>query len=111
MLPRQRVKTVTHAVELLNFMQDRIRMHGYAAFLRTLTREHFMWTDLVQDLKEDSRDYFHSNPQRHRLGAAWPSVHPVTALAAPTRVSPAPATEQKYHQKNNQYGFHVHLTC
>src|ERR1019366_4909560 len=25
----------------------------------------------------------------------------------PTRVSPAPATEQKQHQKNNQYGFHV----
>jgi hypothetical protein len=25
-------------------------------------------------------------------------------LAAPTRVSPAPATEQKQHQKNNQYG-------
>ena len=34
-------------------------------------------------------------------------VHPVIALAAPTRVSPAPATEQKQHQKNNQYGFHV----
>ena len=29
------------------------------------------------------------------------------ALAAPTRVSPAPATEQKQHHKNNQYGFHV----
>jgi len=28
-------------------------------------------------------------------------------LAAPTRVSPAPATEQKQKNKNNQYGFHV----
>ena len=35
MLPRQRVKTVTYVVELLNFAQNRIRMHGYAAFLRT----------------------------------------------------------------------------
>jgi hypothetical protein len=33
--------------------------------------------------------------------------YPVIELAAPTRVSPAPATEQKQHQKNNQYGFHV----
>ena len=30
----------------------------------------------------------------------------VIALAAPTRVSPAPATEQKQHHQNNQYGFH-----
>ena len=35
MLFRQRVKMVTHAVELLSFVQDRFRMHGYAAFLRT----------------------------------------------------------------------------
>jgi hypothetical protein len=27
-------------------------------------------------------------------------------LAMPTRVSPAPAAEQKQHQKNDQYGFH-----
>jgi hypothetical protein len=33
--------------------------------------------------------------------------HPLSALAAPTRVSPAPATEQEQHHKNNQYGFHV----
>jgi hypothetical protein len=33
------------------------------------------------------------------------SVHPLgIALAAVTRVSPAPATEQKQHQKNDQYG-------
>jgi hypothetical protein len=30
----QRVKTVTHVVELLNFVQDRIRMHGVRGFLR-----------------------------------------------------------------------------
>jgi hypothetical protein len=35
----------------------------------------------------------------------------VIGLAAPTRVSPAPAAEQKHHQQNNQYGFHVVLTC
>jgi hypothetical protein len=34
----------------------------------------------------------------------WSRVNPVIALAAPTRVSPAPATEQKQHYKNNQYG-------
>ena len=35
-------------------------------------------------------------------------IHPLgIALAAPTRVSPAAATEQKHYQKNNQYGFHV----
>lgn len=28
------------------------------------------------------------------------------ALATPTRVTPAPTTNQKQHQENNQYGFH-----
>ena len=28
MLPCQQVKTIAHAVEFLNFVQDRIRMHG-----------------------------------------------------------------------------------
>jgi hypothetical protein len=32
------------------------------------------------------------------------SVHRVFGLAAPTRVSPAPAAEQKQHQENDQYG-------
>jgi hypothetical protein len=32
---------------------------------------------------------------------------PFTMLAAPATVSPTSATEQKQHQKNNQYGFHV----
>jgi hypothetical protein len=37
-----KVKAVTHVVELLNFVQDCIRMHrGYAAFLRTSRRENF----------------------------------------------------------------------
>jgi len=36
MLFRQRVKTVTHVVELLNFVQDRIRMHGVHGFLERL---------------------------------------------------------------------------
>ncbi len=34
MLLCQRVKTVTHVVELLNFVQDLIRMHGVRGFLR-----------------------------------------------------------------------------
>ncbi len=33
MLFRQRIKTVTHVVELLNFVQDRSRMHGVRGFL------------------------------------------------------------------------------
>jgi hypothetical protein len=33
-----RVKTVTHVVELLNFVQDRIRMHGVHGFLESLNR-------------------------------------------------------------------------
>jgi len=34
MLFCQRVETVTHIVELLNFVQDRIRMHRARGFLR-----------------------------------------------------------------------------
>jgi hypothetical protein len=34
---RQQVKTVTHVVELLNFVQDRIRMHGVSSFPESLT--------------------------------------------------------------------------
>jgi hypothetical protein len=33
MLLCQRVKTVTDVVELLSFVQDRIRMHGVRGFL------------------------------------------------------------------------------
>jgi hypothetical protein len=32
---------------------------------------------------------------------------PQEALPAPTRVSPASATEQKHNENNDQYGFHV----
>jgi hypothetical protein len=34
MLLGQRIKTVTHVVELLNFMQDRSGIHRHAAFLK-----------------------------------------------------------------------------
>ena len=37
MLFRQRVKAVTHIVELLNFVQDRIAMHGVRGFPESLT--------------------------------------------------------------------------
>ena len=36
MLFRQQVKTVAHAVELLNFVQDRTRMHGVRGFPENL---------------------------------------------------------------------------
>ena len=48
MLFRQRVKTVTHVVELLNFAQDRIWMQWYTAFSECLMRENFRWAALVQ---------------------------------------------------------------
>jgi hypothetical protein len=48
MLFRQRVKTVTHVAELLSFVQNRIRMHGYTAFLRTLKKRQLQVVDLVQ---------------------------------------------------------------
>ena len=48
MLPRQGVKTVTHVVELPNFLQDRIRMHCVHGFPKSLRRENFRWADLVQ---------------------------------------------------------------
>jgi hypothetical protein len=35
MLLRQRIKTVTHVVELLNFMQDRSGMYEHTAFLKS----------------------------------------------------------------------------
>jgi len=48
MLPCQRVKTVTHIVELLNFVQNRIRMHAIRGFQESLRRGNFRWADLVQ---------------------------------------------------------------
>jgi hypothetical protein len=51
MLSRQRVKTITYVVELMSFVQDRIRRHGAAPdFPECLRREHFRSADLVQDL-------------------------------------------------------------
>jgi hypothetical protein len=48
MLLCQQVKTVTHVVELLNFVQDRIRKAWGRGFLESLRRENFRWADLVQ---------------------------------------------------------------
>jgi hypothetical protein len=39
MLPHQQVNTVTHAAELLNFIQIALGSMGYAAFLRNLERK------------------------------------------------------------------------
>jgi hypothetical protein len=44
---------------------------------------------------------------RHIQSSSMVTSSYVIALAAPARVSPAPAAEQKQHQKNNQHGFHV----
>lgn len=49
MLPRQRVKAVTHVVELSNFVQNRLRMHGVHGFPASLRRENFRWADLVSE--------------------------------------------------------------
>ena len=48
MLSCKSIETVAHTVELLSFIQNRIGMHGYAAFSEYLRRENFRWTALVQ---------------------------------------------------------------
>ncbi|HEX4919360.1 MAG TPA: hypothetical protein VFV92_01300, partial [Candidatus Bathyarchaeia archaeon] len=48
-VPAQRVKTVTHVVEL-NFVQDRSRMRWCAAFFRSLRRENFRCANLVHGI-------------------------------------------------------------
>lgn len=44
---RQGVKTITHFIELLNFIQYRIRMNG-VGLPEDLKRRNFRWADLVQ---------------------------------------------------------------
>ena len=56
MLFRQRVKTVTHIVELLNFVQDRIRMHGVHDFLESLNSP---WRNLTKVHRTGERDSVH----------------------------------------------------
>jgi len=46
---RENVQTVTDVVELLNFVQDCIRMHGISQLSRNPKRENFRWADLVQE--------------------------------------------------------------
>src|ERR1700730_7423421 len=41
MLSRQRVKAAAHAVELLRFVQNRVRMHWVSGFPENLRRENF----------------------------------------------------------------------
>jgi hypothetical protein len=101
MLLRQRVKTITHVVELLNFVQNRIRVHEICDFPETLREERT--SDAFTYVGETQKGLavcLHirnlMNPNRASL-----SVHRVFALTAPAGVSPAPATEQKYHQENN----------
>ena len=57
MLFRQRVKKVTHSVvELLNFVQDRIRMHGVHGFLQRLNSP---WRNLPKVHRTGERDSVH----------------------------------------------------
>jgi hypothetical protein len=112
MLFRQRIKAFAHVVELPSFAQDRTGMHWIPSFLRTqkkkashgLTWFRAFEGGVLADLPPDS-----NSPSKSSKCA---SVHGVGSsarrrdLAAPTTVSPAPATEQKQHQENNQYGFH-----
>jgi hypothetical protein len=49
MFVRQRVETLTHVMELMSFVQDRIRRHWiHKAFPKNLRREKFNQTGLVQ---------------------------------------------------------------
>jgi hypothetical protein len=51
MLLRQRIKAVADAVELLNLVQDRTRMHGVRRFPERLRREkNFRSVDLIQGI-------------------------------------------------------------
>jgi hypothetical protein len=43
----QKIQAVTHAVELLNFVQDWMRRHG-PRLSSSLRRENFRWADLAQ---------------------------------------------------------------
>jgi hypothetical protein len=59
MLPRQRVETVAHAIELLSFVQERIGVHGYAAFAECLKREN---SDGLPSFREpEARSRFRHN--------------------------------------------------
>jgi hypothetical protein len=49
MLLRQRIKTVTHVVELPNFLQDRFGMHGHTAFLKIYRGDTSGGLTLVQE--------------------------------------------------------------
>ena len=56
MLLRQSLQTCADIVELVDFVQDRFKKHGYTALsLRSLRWEDFRWTGLVrsEDLKEE----------------------------------------------------------
>src|ERR1017187_8585424 len=104
MLLRQRVKTVTHAVELLPFCKIAFESMRFAAFLRSPeTRGLQMGPHCAGKTQKGFAVYLQvRNPHERHQDAL--SVHRVFGLAAVTRVSPAPATEQKQHQKNDQYG-------
>jgi hypothetical protein len=49
MLLRQRIKTVTHVVDLLNFMQASQWDSWAHSFPKGLRSEHFRWADLAQE--------------------------------------------------------------
>ena len=81
----------------------------YAAFLRSLLRMGRQKLEMADVKRVRGRSIFGTLTNPTKLGSsdqAASTVYSVIALPAPTRVSPAPATEQEQHHKNNQYGFH-----
>ena len=93
---RQRVKTVTHVVELLNLVQNRIRVHEICDFPETLEKGGLqVGSHMLDKFKKRVRSLSPISGTLMNANQEALSVHRVFALAAPTRVSPAPATEQK----------------
>jgi hypothetical protein len=85
------------------------RMHGYTLSCESKERTSGQMTWSRERKEGSGMDPRIEPPQSYRkLGSSKQGRgnNPTIALAAPTRVSPAPATEQKQDQKNNQYGFH-----
>jgi len=104
MLFRQLGKTVTHVVESPSFVQDRNRRHRIHGFPENMSRENFRQADLNY-FREPEGDILGVSRSRaflintantiERHGHAF--IPSSCDLAAPARVTPAPATEQQQH--------------
>jgi hypothetical protein len=63
---RQRVKTITHTVELLNFAQKRNRRHVHATLSESLRRENFRGADLCSGNLEEGSGFDPRVESSHR---------------------------------------------